>query len=377
MKPPFWVVNSALLILIALSLGLTRLLEVRIPSREDIEPVKYTKIKREQALSINIASIYEHDPFGTYRKEKPKPVVGDLSMPLPEPPRPISQTLPEQPKPQFLDPLDITLRGIIVIASDPSKNSAIVSDNKTKKESIFKVGDTFEDAMLIKIFSNKVIFLRSNGQQEVLYLREQDAKTDPAYVAGGGDWEPVADRIGDNLYVVNPKEFIQRVQTLAQFIDMLGLTTAYKNGKSIGSRVGQLAENSFGRRIGLATGDIITSVDDISTAQAEDRMKIFQHIVYETPAREIPIRIMRKGQELTLDIIIRDFSTQEQKEAQGVPAPEEDLPSLQKLQEHERLNILKEKYKFAPTLRDIREQERRNMIGRGSQPARKSPSAAR
>ena len=39
----------------------------------------------------------------------------------------------------------------------------------------------FEDAQLIKIFNNKAIFLRANGQQEVLYLRPKDAQLDPTY----------------------------------------------------------------------------------------------------------------------------------------------------------------------------------------------------
>ena len=42
-----------------------------------------------------------------------------------------------------------------------------------------KTGDVIEDAQLMRIFSNKVVLVRSNGQQEVLYLREKDAKTDP------------------------------------------------------------------------------------------------------------------------------------------------------------------------------------------------------
>jgi len=85
------------------------------------------------------------------------------------------------PKPKFLDPLDITLKGIIVLVHNDSKNRAIIADNKTNKELTYKVGSAIEDAQLIRILSNKVIFLRSNGQQEVLYLREKDAELDPVY----------------------------------------------------------------------------------------------------------------------------------------------------------------------------------------------------
>ncbi len=109
-------------------------------------------------------------------------------------------------------------------------------DNRTNKESSFKMGDIVEDAQFIRIFSNKVILMRANGQQEVLYLREKDAKFDPTYANIDG-WEGVITRTRPYHYTINTPEFINRIQSLGQFIDTLEVITAYRQGESVGCRV--------------------------------------------------------------------------------------------------------------------------------------------
>ena len=93
--------------------------------------------------------------------------------------------------------------------------------------------------------------MRANGQQEVLYLREKDAKLDPTYAA--------IDELGwcnhpnqfHYHYTINTAEFINRIQSLAQFIDTLEMTTAYKQGESVGCRVNNVGAGSLGQALGL------------------------------------------------------------------------------------------------------------------------------
>ena len=283
MKHPFWIVNSTLLLLFIFVLGFVYFSRVSLPRREYIEPEPYFK-PTEKMVQVNIKKIYENDLFGTYSKEFPTPGQPDFSVPFPEPPRDAIVPIPAAPKPQFLDPLPISLKGIIIIRSDHTKNRAILEDNKTKQEATYKVGDSIEDAQLIRIFSNKIIFLRSNGQQEVLYLREQDAKDDPMYAIIEG-WEEVIRPLDATRFIVNKDTFAKRVPNLAQFIDMLRLTTAYQKGESVGTRIGQLDKNGLGTYLGLQTGDIITSINGIPTGSSEQRLTIYKSIIKNETGR--------------------------------------------------------------------------------------------
>ena len=144
----------------------------------------------KKKLPINISKIYEHDLFDTYEKEAFVSTKPDYVIALPNPPAPRAVHIPTDPKPHFLEPLAIVLKGIIFVHDDDSKNRIIIADANTKHETLYKVGDMVEDAQLIKIFNKKAIFLRSNGQQEVLYLRAKDAQLDPTYMqlAAGRMW---------------------------------------------------------------------------------------------------------------------------------------------------------------------------------------------
>jgi len=68
----------------------------------------------------------------------------------------------------FLPPLQLNLHGTI-INSNPKQNKAFIENAKNKEEKSYNLGEIIDDAQIIFIGKNKVIFIRSNGQQETLY----------------------------------------------------------------------------------------------------------------------------------------------------------------------------------------------------------------
>lgn len=397
MKHPFWIVNSLLIFLILISLAFIFMSKVEISEREDIAPRKYSAIASEHSVQINISKIYENDLFGTYRKEIPLPE--SEVIPLPPAPEPTQATIPPQPKPQFLDPLDVSLKGITILGSDPTKTRAIIADNKTQKESNYKVGDNIEDGQLIRIFSNKVVLLRANGQQEVLYLREQDAKRDPLYSLID-EWNKVVSTVDGSTYQINIKEFSARVKSLAQLIDMLDLTTAYKQGESVGGKIGQLPEKSFGTYIGLQSGDIITAINGIDATTIDNRLMIYKKIVGMRNGDTIQITLQRNKQEIKLRIILKDSAEIKEDTPQEEMIPEVTKPQIPEQQDdeievakknkeqstneiaevprktgaitvlthNEKQRIIAQGTKYKPTINKIQLDEKQYMLAKGRKP---------
>lgn len=281
-------------------------MRVTVPVREDIEPILYSMQHKEQNLAINIRHIYENDLFGTYVKQAPKEKIVEPIEPVPAPPMPQRVTIPEQPKPTFLEPLNITLKGIIVIGFDAEKNSVIIADNKTDQEAAYKIGDTIQDAQIIRIFNNKVILLRNNGQQEVLYLHENDAKTDPLYVSNE-TWHNVVHRDDAVHFTVYPGPFIKRIENLPQFIEYLSLTTAYQKGEPVGARIGAIDMNSIGAHLGFIPGDILLSVNEIPTTSIQNRVTIYNGIVDGVLPKTVTITLLRHGRTVQLSYYIENF----------------------------------------------------------------------
>jgi len=365
MKHPIWILNSTLILLLALISGFIFFSWQKAPTREDIEPNTVALPSKSEVVKVNIHNIYENDLFGTYKKEIPTVLPGDVA-PLPPPPAGKSVTIPPVPIAQFLDPLNITLKGIIILLDDDANNRAIIFDNTTNKETTYRVGQPLGDAQVIRVLSNKVIVLRSNGQQEVLYLREKDAKMDPAYTAQS-DWHDVIKKITDTQFEINAREFVSRVKNLAQFIEMLDLITVYKQGKSIGCTVGSSASSSLGAELGLLHGDTITSVNGIAATTTAERFKIYKDIISMQTNNIINITLLRSQQEMTIQFIIKDFqgAVAQRDSAANQPAATvvKDL-SADQLRERQAQSV-NQQQRLAPTLQEIRAKERANMLQNG------------
>ena len=368
MKQPLWILNSTLLFLLIAIICFIVFSRPTIPARESIEPDEPTRTIKKSIAKVNISKIYQADLFDTYKKEFPETQKSDYVVPFPEPPQPKEVSIPEIPKPQFLDPLNITLKGIIIISNDDTKNRAIIADNATTQESNYKVGDMLEDARLIRIFRNKISFLRSNGQQEVLYLREKDAKLDPTFATTTG-WEKVIERITDFEYKINPQEFVHKVPNLAQFLDLLDLTTVYQQGSSFGCRIGLLEENSLGVALGLQKGDIVQLVNDIPATNNANRLKIYKTIITMKPQNSITVELQRDGESTTIRYTLEEF-----KSMHAPPTTAHDVHATKEYIERERLKMLEQKHRVAPTVSEIRKRERINMLRRGKPPLSNSLS---
>ena len=361
MKQPFWIVNSALLILTMITAGFIYFFRPAVPLRQSITPVASRLPTKTETATVNISKIYEDDLFGTYQKEVIAPDIADRIEELPQAPMPTYSRAPEEPKPQFIEPLPVSLKGIVVVRNDDTKNRAILMDNRTNKEQSYRIGDMIEDAQLVRIFSNKVVLMRANGQQEVLYLREKDAKLDPTY-ANTNNWQEVIARLSDDTFTINTAEFISRIPSLAQFIDTLELATAYKQGESIGCRVANTGPGSLGAALGFTKEDLIQKVNDISIASPQQRLAAYQNILELKTNDVIRVTLIRNNNEINYQYILQEVQPPKKQEIGMQPIPTDHITPEQR-------TILEKEHTFAPTLKEIREKERKKMLENGKRPA--------
>src|SRR3989338_10638246 len=139
----------------------------------------------------------------------------------------------------------------------------MIADAKTSEQKNYKIGDQIEDARLIRILPNRVILIRTNGQKETLYLNEKDIMQNPTALAGQNNWTQIVKKIHDELFLLDPDTFVVVAHNIARLIDILDFTSVYKQGESIGCKVGNITSESLGIAMGLKPYDIITHIDDL------------------------------------------------------------------------------------------------------------------
>lgn len=359
MRHPLWLLNSSLLILFVITLCVVLLTQQKTPRWTAIEPTPYIKTMKKEVSEIEMAKIYDNDLFNTYSKPIEQVTQKPLEQQLPAAPTPLSVHIQEPPSPNFLDPLGIVLKGIITTGDD-QKDRAIISVTKTKVESTLRVGDKIEDGQLIRILKNRIILIRSNGQEEIFYLREKDAKEDAGAMTSE-QWSTIINKVDDSTYEIDPEAFIELVPHLAEFTNALDLITVYKAGKPFGIRIGMMNTNSFGPELGLHTGDIITSINNVPVTDVKSRMKIYEGIVSSPLGSTITITLLRHNNEAKLSVILKELpitsvslGTKPHKLRQ-LPKTEEDI-------KEEKLKIIYGRETFAPTIDEIKRREKSTVL---------------
>jgi type II secretion system protein C len=302
MKSPLWILNSGLLLFFFISIFIILLSRQEVPSRTSF---LYTVKPLEQVdtTQINSARIYENDLFNTFIKPLEPEIVGKMVPTFPTPPAQLPPSPPVTFKPQFLSPLDITLKGIMYSFNDADRQ-VIIAQNKTQQEALYRLGDKIEDAELISIGKNKIILVRANGQQETIFISPDDAQKDPLY-GQSKSWNSVIKKLSETEYIIDPQAFIKRVTSLAHFIDMLDLTTAFEEGRTLGCKVGKMTSKSIGIALGLRFGDIIISINNIPTLTSQERAQVFENIKNLPLGSSITVTLIRYNQLKTLSYTLQ------------------------------------------------------------------------
>lgn len=300
-----WVVNSSLLIIFGAALFTNSVLQqdapimhLKVMIRED----QQKEIPDAPILKKSWEKIYQNDIFGTFRAlPETKASPQDFVSPIPEPKITIVTPPPPLEKIDFIAPLTITLKGLIV-AADENKSIAMIAD-EAGKESIYHLGEKIKDAQLIKIANNRVIFIRANGQHETFYLRKDDAP-----IKEEEKWKSIVKKINDQCYEIDPFAFKDEVESLGNLIEgMAVIGTAYNQGIPIGMRIGKLEPTDVGSILGLVENDILISINNIKAADSIERIKIYDSITAMKTGTSFNVTINRAGKDVDITYKLAQF----------------------------------------------------------------------
>lgn len=379
MRQPLWVINASLLCILLVSELIFLMIQTSIPRRVSLVPGAIKPQEKKIAIEVDIKNIYEgNDLFGTYVPDVPTLAKGVASSQIPAiplPPAAIPLDIPIEKPPVFIAPIAATLKGIIYLHDDSEQSIAILQFKDSKKEHNYKVGEMIQDAQILKIFPNRIIVVRSNGQQETLYLRNQDLEKDFAQEMHK-DTDVLMITLKDNKRYVPLESFLKQIQSLGQFMDVLGLTTVYKQGKNVGCRVGTATKDSLGGKLGFEHDDLIKKIDSIAIVDLNSRLEVYDHIIEKKIGDEISVEIERNDHPLKMIFVLSEEAKAKQKlsasakqGAKGQGIKDETAYSV----EQQKQKILAQRVKLAPTAHQIQmaeqkkliEARKKNMLSRG------------
>jgi hypothetical protein len=324
---PLWIVNSSLVIflfIVVVYLFLNFTPNISFKSLYSSTKVKFNVEEDEAIKAPNYEKIFERDVFNivpSIPEEEQKPLFVPEKIinveAAPAVPAEVFYDSNEKKQRNFLPPLQLVVRGTI-INSDPKYNRAFVENSRTKDEKTYGLGDIVDDAQIIFIGKQKIVFIRSNGQQETIYISKSAADKDNAIL--DLSWKNFITKDKNNNIKVDVGLIAKKAETLGNFLDELDVVTYFNNSIPVGCVICSSYEDSLASALDLKVNDIIISVNDVRTNTPESRVKIYENLIlqsYEIPVT-LSVKILRADSEIEINYILFEASVDEYKKNLGI-----------------------------------------------------------
>ncbi len=269
--------NFVLILILILTLVVGEFTKINPPTqpKETLSLQSEAKTSQNQKAELPVSQIYGRRnifglPIDVQINEKTglliqSPEFAELKLPE-------KQALPPiEPKDNFIEPLNISINGIITSSNE--ENNACIISSSSGEERLYKAGDNVQDGIVMEITRNSVSIIRPNGQIEKFKVGEVQ---DPS---GSSNIDSIVTKLEDNSFSIDYLKFSNEILSLGQLVEEFGIIPTYKDGICNGLKVTRCESGSFCELLGFKKGDIIISIDEISLCDTADRIKAYDKII--------------------------------------------------------------------------------------------------
>jgi len=213
----------------------------------------------------------------------------------------------QQPKLNIetLKPTDLKLKLFGTVTGDKNKAYAVIEETEKRRQNLYRVGDTIQNASIKMILREKVV-LRVNGKDEILGIEEvssgsrdsgrpssianrRSQKRRPFKRSSTADSQNITlDRSKIESAVKNVNDLMKNVRIQPHFTD----------GQPDGFKLSGVRPNSFFSNMGLKSGDVITGVDGKKIESVDDAFMLYQGL---QSSSNIQLQLKRKGRQKNIN----------------------------------------------------------------------------
>ncbi len=163
------------------------------------------------------------------------------------------------------EPRGLRLEGVALHGAEAR---AVIEETATRRQELYRVGDTIGDARVAAIDWDRVTLTRG-GRAEVLELAPAGEHADDTAPADGESTAVAAApaagsrirRTSENAYVVDRRELAGAVDNMSGLMTQLRAVAEVRDGRPAGFRLFQIRDGSLFARLGLRDGDVVRRVN--------------------------------------------------------------------------------------------------------------------
>jgi len=192
---------------------------------------------------------------------------------------------------ETLDPTDLKLKLLGTVSGNTQKAYAVIEDTEKKRQDLYRIGDSIQNATLKMILREKVI-LRVNGKDEVLGIEEASGSPKTSIVSKKASIETSQD------ITLKRSRIESAVKDVNTLMKQVRIRPHFTNGKPDGLRLTGVRPNSIFYNMGLKSGDIITGVNNNTIESVDDVLKFYQSL---QSSSHVALQVKRRGRPKTIN----------------------------------------------------------------------------
>lgn len=190
-----------------------------------------------------------------------------------------------------LEPTALNVALLGTVSGDEKTARAIIQDKAKKSQSLFKEGDTIQNAQIMKILRGKVI-LKVGEKNQVLIMEEQStasasSRRKPSTRRRSASQSQESTNITLDRATVN-----KSLENITELLSQVRVRPHYKDGKADGLMISQVRPNTIFTRLGLRNGDIIQNIDGEAIEDPDDILDFYEEL---KSGSSVSLGIQRRG----------------------------------------------------------------------------------
>jgi general secretion pathway protein C len=207
---------------------------------------------------------------------------------------------------ETLEPTSLKLALLGTVAGTQQSAVAVIEEIDKRKQGLYRVGDSVQDAIVKMILRGKVV-LRVGDKDEILTMEESSSRRassrQEASAPRKGTRRRPSRTPGRGATIVVRRSDVQKsLENINALLSQVRIRPHFKDGKADGLALSNIKGDSIFAKLSLRNGDIVQGVNDRPIRSPDDILSFYQKL---RAGSRISLQINRRGEERTLNYLIR------------------------------------------------------------------------
>ena len=186
------------------------------------------------------------------------------------------------------------------VTGQTSETYAVIEDTILRKQTLYRVNDTIQNAVVKEIHREKII-LDVDGTYEVLEMEKLVGASSPSSRRASS---PRQNETPTQTNITLKRDKIDTaVNDLNTLMKQIRIRPHFKDGQPDGLTISGIRSKSIFSEMGLRNGDVIIGVDGNNIESVDDALKLYENL---QSATGVQVQVRRRGQLRTIDYKIEE-----------------------------------------------------------------------